>query len=136
MNTPITLLELGQVILFIALIIAIVYIVILVRNINQSMRVFKDLLKENKKELDDTLKNLPNLSNNLVEITGTAKEELKVVAGAVDNIKETTEMAASTVSIIRNDIVGKAKGILELLHLAKNVLLKEDEDSNKDKKSA
>lgn len=113
--------EFGLIVIFVGGIILVAYLIILVRNLNESVKSLKNLIQTNKDGINSTLKDIPIISANLVEITETAKSEMKAAQNAMQSLSDTAEMAAATAETIKNDIVGKAKSVLELIDLAKRV---------------
>ena len=109
------------------------YIMVLVRNINSSAKVIKELLKENKENIDKTLKDLPVISKNLAEVSETAKNEMKVVEGTLNSINETVELTAAAAHTIKNDVFGKISGIIGVLDFIRKLFFK-DKEEKEDKK--
>ncbi|MCL6560486.1 MAG: hypothetical protein K6U74_17170, partial [Firmicutes bacterium] len=107
-----------------------IYLVILIKNFNDSLRVFKGIFQANRDNIDETLKNLPVISKNLVEVSQTAKNELKAVESTLLNLNETAEATAATAQTIKNDIVSRAKNVIELIDLARKVFFKDREADN------
>lgn len=113
--------ELGLMIVFSVVIVVGVYLVRLLRNLNESVKVVKEILNKNKGRLDETLTNLPAISQNLNNITSTLNSELKTIEGAVSSISETVEMTAATAQVIKDDILTKLKSFLELIDIIKRL---------------
>jgi len=125
MDSTISLKDLGLVLIIIAAIVAFVYLIILIRNLNESVKTFKSLILGNKENIDKTLKDLPVITDNLVEISSTARNELQSVEAAIHNITETVEATAATANSIRNDLFGKIKGLVELIDTLRRIFFKE-----------
>jgi hypothetical protein len=123
--------ELGYLGLFILFVLGVAvgaYILILVRNLNSSLKVVKKILKENEENINKTLIDVPVISKNLVEITETVKTEAKVVENAFNSLNETFELTAATVSTIKNDIFGKINGIVGLIEFIRHIFFKDKEE--------
>ena len=111
------------------LIIICVYLIIILVNASRSIKIIKNILNKNQQEIDSTLKNIPQLSENLVNVSGTLEKELKVVENAIDNINETTQMTVDAAKTIKNDILGKTKSVIELIDFIKRLFInKKDEE--------
>ena len=108
-----------------------IYLIILIKNLNESIRIFKNVFQTNKDNINDTLQTLPVISKNLVEISSTARNELKAVESTIQSINDTTEMAAAAAQTIKSGVLDKAKSIIELIDLVRRVFLKEKEAADK-----
>jgi len=102
-----------------------VYLIITVRNLNQSLKSLGKLIHSNEENIDKTLKDLPVVSKNAIEITELLKNELKTVGQAINNINETAEMTAATAQTIKTGVVDKAKNVLELVDVARRIFVKD-----------
>jgi hypothetical protein len=78
---------------------------------------------------------MPLISKNLVEVTDTAKNELKSVESAIHSIGETIQYTAATAETVKNDILGNLKSILDIIELIKRLFFKDKkkEDFQKDR---
>jgi predicted PurR-regulated permease PerM len=120
--------DLGLIILFVLGIAVGTYIIILVKNLNSSIKVVKKLLKDNEENINKTLIDIPIISKNMVEITDTAKNELLVMGNAINSINETIEMTTATVGTIKNDIFGKISGIIGIIDVIKHIFFKDKDE--------
>jgi predicted PurR-regulated permease PerM len=124
----IKLMDLGLIILFVLGIAVGTYIIILIKNLNSSIKVVKKLLKDNEENINKTLIDIPIISKNMVEITDTAKNELLVMGNAINSINETIEMTTATVGTIKNDIFGKISGIIGIIDVIKHIFFKDKDE--------
>ena len=99
MQMAITLHDLLRIILYLAGAGALIYLALVLKNVLKSVNRFNDLLAENYKILDDTIKKVPSLTENALEITenvniitkdtqelmSASKPELEKVAKAAGN---------------------------------------------------
>ncbi len=92
-----------------------VYLILLLRNLNASIKVLKDILKDNKKNIDETLKNIPVISKNTAEITDTAKDELKMLEAAIHEFGATAELTSATAQTVNKDIIGKLRSLIDII---------------------
>jgi predicted PurR-regulated permease PerM len=120
--------DLGLIILFVLGIAVGTYIIILIKNLNSSIKVVKKLLKDNEENINKTLIDIPIISKNMVEITDTAKNELLVMGNAINSINETIEMTTATVSTFKNDIFGKISGIIGIIDVIKHIFFKDKDE--------
>ena len=122
------------VILTLLIIIICVYIIIILVNASRSIKIIKNILHKNEQEIDSTLKNIPQLSENLVNVSGTLGRELKTVENTLDNINETSQMTVDTVKTFKNNILGKTKSVIELIDFIKKLFVdkKDQEDSDEE----
>ncbi len=116
-----------------ALVIISVYIIVLIRNINGSIKVLKKLLKENRECIDSTLKDIPVISKNVVEISATAKDELKSVETAMQGLGEAGEMISAAAQTVRKDILGRIKGVVDLLDIITRVFFSDSSGAQPEK---
>ncbi len=105
MQMAITLHDLLRIILYLAGAGALIYLALVLKNVLKSVNRFNDLLAENYKILDDTIKKVPSLTENALEITenvniitkdtqelmSASKPELEKVAKAAGNVVETID---------------------------------------------
>lgn len=92
-----------------------VYLVLLLRNLNGSIKVIREILQDNKKNIDETLKNMPAISNNAAEITDTAKNDLKMLGAAIQEFGETAQLTAATAETVKTDILGRLKSLIGII---------------------
>jgi len=111
-----------------------VYLINLVRNINESAKILKDILRTNRENVDETLKNAPAVVKNAVEITDKLRNNLNVLEETLRNMHETAEMTAAAASTVKNDILTRLKGILELVELIRRVFFTEKSKAPEAKK--
>jgi uncharacterized protein YoxC len=103
-----------------------IYLIVLVKNLNTSVSAIKKLLKANTNNIDEALKKLPAISQNILEISDTAKDEMKAIGPAVKQWSETVEATATTVHTIENDFLSKIKGVIDFIELLIKILFKDD----------
>lgn len=120
--------DLGLLILFVLAVGIGAYIIILIKNLNSSLKVVKKLLKDNEENIHKTLTDIPVISKNLVEITDTAKGEVKVIENVIHSLNDTLEMTAATVGTIKNDIFGKISGVTGIIDIIKYIFFKDKEE--------
>lgn len=127
MDYALTLKDFFTLILSILGAVVLIYLIIFIRNLNESIKVLRNVLKSNSDNIDNTLKNLPSISQNMLEITDTANRELQSVENVIRNIDETVEMTAAAAHTVKDDIFGKTKSIIEFIELIKGIFSKREE---------
>lgn len=127
--------DLALVVIMVSVVTVSFYLVLLIRNLNKSIKLMKNVIQTNKENIEETLKNMPLISKNLVEVTDTAKNELKSVESAIHSIGETIQYTAATAETVKNDILGNFKSILDIIELIKRLFFKDKkkEDFQKDR---
>lgn len=116
----------GCILMFIFLGIIGSFVITLLINLNSTVKMVNDIIKKNKSNIDTTLKDMPLLYDNLVEISESAKGKMKEVEGLIENVYETSEVANLTISSIKSDIVDKTKNIVDIVHLLLKLLFYND----------
>ncbi len=125
--------ELGLAAFLIVGIIACIYLIFVLKNLNDSLKSFKSILNTNRENIDSTLKGIPVITENLIEISQTAKTELKYVEAALQSVSETVETTAAAANSARYDIFGKLKGIIDLIDTIRRIFFKAKETSSESK---
>lgn len=124
MMSDINWVELGLMFLIVLAIILCVYLIVLIRNLNKSVRKIKDIIDKNEDNVNQVFKDLPVVSNNLIEITDVAKKEVKAVENAVNSVSETVSSTAAAASAFKNNVVGKIKTAVRVIEVARFILPK------------
>ena len=118
----------GLAILFVLGVALAAYILILVRNLNSSLKVVKRILKDNEENISKTLNDVPTISKNLVEITQTVKGDVKVLENTISSLNDTMKMIAIPAGTIKHNIIDKINSVVELIDLIKHIFFKEKEE--------
>jgi len=100
------------------------YLIILIKNLNESIKIFKSLLKTNKDNVNNTLKDLPVITKNLVEASEIAKDELEFIQSAIKNVSDTAEMTAATAQTVKTGILGKIESVIEVVEIISKLFSK------------
>jgi len=146
MDTSLTIQDLFKLILFLLGIGAIAYLISVLRNVNKIVGQIRVILEANDKEINNTIKQLPEISENVNSITKEANKTIKeltpeingllhninVVSRKVENITSTidntTNRFGDTVDAVSESIVDTAlnfkynsKNITDYLNLLKEI---------------
>lgn len=122
-------LVLAIVLIAISIVVLSVFVILFIKNLNDSVKIFKGILEENRKNINDSLNRIPTITENVAEISETAKNELKSVESALKDFGVAAEYTVTAAKTVKNDIVDKFGGILEITRLLKKVLFKEKNQS-------
>lgn len=90
MTATITIQELFQFILYLLGIGLLVYLIIFIKNVNSLILRAKQMVEQNEKEIDTTLKQLPGISTNVNHISGDVKELIETVSPDVSDLIKST----------------------------------------------
>lgn len=122
MTTTLTIQDLFKLILFLLGIGALTYLILILKNINKLINQVNVVIESNEKNIDDTLEQLPLISENISSITKSTDTALKDltpeinglvqninnVSGKIDSITDsidsTTHKVSETFDIVTNSI--------------------------------
>ncbi len=107
------------------------YLILAVANLLRILKNVNQIIEKNKDSINQSVGKLPEITDNAAKITGMVKDNLdgleKVVAD-VGKISDTVKKGAET---IQNDIILKAKSLLELIDAVKKMYEKRKSKSSK-----
>lgn len=149
MTATLTIQDLFTFILYILGVGVLVYLIVLIKNLNKLVSNVKDLLKSNEKEIETTLNQLPGISKNLNCISEDTKELLESVSPEAKNIiyntssiskkvDNTSDKICNTIGIVSESVSSTASTIeynvknvndyielfVEIVEIIKNVITK------------
>lgn len=108
MTATLTIQDLFRLILYLLGIGALVYIIVLIKNLNNAITGIKNILNRNEKEIDTTIKQLPYIAQNINSISEEAKNFVKSVSPEaeklVSNASSLSERLDNTSSKVFNAI--------------------------------
>ncbi len=129
MDMTISLRELLFVILFIALIAAVVYLIITLKNISTAVKSVTLLVDSNSANLTEIIDSLPKIAKNLKETTDKAPEIMENinsvvsdVRGSVDTVTDTVDVVGAAVSKTTLDITEKADIVTQYISLGAEIV--------------
>lgn len=100
MDASLTIQDLFKLILYLLGIGALVYLILFIKNLNSAMSNIKNIINQNNKEIDTTLKQLPHISQNINDISEGVKELIKEASpdaiDLVSNVNSITEKLDNT----------------------------------------
>ncbi|QUH24618.1 hypothetical protein [Serpentinicella alkaliphila] len=101
---------------------ALVLVIIGLLRVNETLNILKGILHRNESNIDESLKSMPKILNNVEEITKEINGEMKSIKEAFRNIDETTEYTASAMQIVSEDILEPIKDVLDIISVVKDVV--------------
>jgi len=116
--------DVGQIILIVLGIVACVYLIILINNLNKSIAKIKTILDENEVNINQALKDIPVVTKNLIEISETAKKEVKSVEYAISSVSETVSTTAAAAGAFKNNVLDKIKTVVRFIEIARFIIPK------------
>ncbi|NLY17418.1 MAG: hypothetical protein GX045_00280 [Clostridiaceae bacterium] len=121
MNGVVTWNDLIKVVLFILgvgvlfyLLLAAIHLVGILKNINK-------MLDKNRESISNTLEQLPAITENVSKVSDIVREEMESLQKIVGNIGRISDSARETAEMLKNDIVVKAKNILDIIDWIKKL---------------
>ncbi|QEK13390.1 hypothetical protein FQB35_14535 [Crassaminicella thermophila] len=115
MNVQISLGDLGIMLLGTALLVLIIYAICLLKNLNDTVKVFKKVLQNNQYNIDKILDQAPSIAQNIESISSDLSNDVKAIQGTINQIVGTTEVAASTLAE-NNDVLSKVIGAIQIIY--------------------
>ena len=107
------------------------YLILAVANLLRILKNVNQIIEKNKDNINQSVEKLPEITDNAAKITSMVKDNLDglgKVVGDVGKISETVKKGAET---IQNDIILKAKSLLEIIDAIKKMYEKRKKKSSK-----
>ncbi|NLX64406.1 MAG: hypothetical protein GX022_06510 [Clostridiaceae bacterium] len=123
--------ELIVLVLFVLGSILICYLIVALANLLRILKNVNEIIDKNKDNINKSVGKLPEITDNAAKITGMVKDNLDglgKIVGDVEKISETVKKGAET---IQNDIILKAKSILDIIDAIKKLYEKRKKKSSK-----
>lgn len=121
MNATIRLGDLGLFVLGTALLVLIVYAILFLKNLNDTMGVVKRLVEDNRNNIDSVLEQAPSIASNIESISSDLSHDVKAVQDTFDQIIGTTEVAVS--SLTQNtDVLTSIVTVVQVITFIKELL--------------
>lgn len=86
MDTMISLKDLGMVVLWASLVAMLFYLALLFKRLNDTVKGVNRLIEENSSEIGQTIKEVPEITKNINDITTEANNGVQAVKGIVKNV--------------------------------------------------
>ena len=107
------------------------YLILAVANLLRILKNVNQIIEKNKDNINQSVEKLPEITDNAAKVTSMVKDNLDglgKVVGDVGKISETVKKGAET---IQNDIILKAKSLLEIIDAIKKMYEKRKKKSSK-----
>lgn len=102
----ITLSDLGLMLLWAALLVLIVYLILVLKKVNDTLKEVKEIIASNKENIEYTLNEMPSIAKNIDSITGEVSHDVKAVRETIDTITEKSGAAAKNLTDTDSIITG------------------------------
>ncbi len=100
------------------------YLILAVANLLRILKNVNQLIEKNKGNIDKSVEKLPEITNNAAKITKTVNESLDGLGKIVTDVGKVSETVKKGAETIQNDIILKAKSILDIIDAVKNLFEK------------
>lgn len=109
------------------------YLIMAVSNLLRILKNINQLIEKNKGHIEKTVEKLPEISSNTAQITGMVKDNLETIGKVVQDVGKISETVKKGAETIQNDILLKAKSILDIFTAIKQLFEKKKENNKKKK---
>jgi len=99
-----------------ALLVLIVYGILLLKNLNDTLKVIRKIVEDNRSNIDEVLDKAPSIAANVESISSDLSHDVRAVQGTIDQIVGTTEAAAGALSE-HTDILSTLMGFVQILNI-------------------
>lgn len=127
--------ELITIVLFVLGSILLFYLILAVSNLLKVLKSVNKLIDDNKDNIDKSLKDLPKITENTEKATALIKDNLEGIDKIVEKVGSISTSVKDGIDTIQNDIILKAKSILEIVDAIKRLFEKRKAKSEKKKKN-
>lgn len=122
----ISLRDLGLAVLVIAAICACIYSVVVLKNINDVVKQFKKLFKNNAENMNKIFAVLPDTVKNANELTVSAKDQIESIGPVVYSVGSSISETAAALSDKTTSGVSVVKSVIEFATVIKELLMKKE----------
>jgi uncharacterized protein YoxC len=109
------------------------FLIFAVSNLLRVLRNVNQLIEKNKDNIDKTVEKLPEIAENASKITGMVKNNLNDIQHVFENVGKISDTVKKGVDTIQNDIVLKAKSIVDLIDVIRRFFEKRKDQSKNNK---
>lgn len=127
--------ELITIVLFVLGSILLFYLILAVSNLLKVLKSVNKLIDDNKDNIDKSLKDLPKITDNTEKATALIKDNLEGIDKIVEKVGSISTSVKDGIDTIQNDIILKAKSILEIVDAIKRLFEKRKAKSEKRRKT-
>ena len=104
------------------------YLVLAAANLVRMLRNANKMVESIRPNLEKTMANLPEISDNAAKITTLLKDNMENLTKVMDNVGKISDSAKSAADIIQKDIIIKAKGLLDVADGLRRFFVKKKRD--------
>lgn len=109
------------------------YLILAVSNLLRILKNVNQILDKNKKHIDSTIEKLPEISDNTAKVTGMLKDNMETIGKVIDDVGKVSDTIKKGVDTIQNDVILKAKSIVDIIDAIKSFFDKKKENRKKKK---
>jgi uncharacterized protein YoxC len=121
LNAQISLGDLGMVLLGIAFLVLIIYAIILLKNLSDTIKLVQNTLRRNQSNIDGILNEAPSIAKNIESISGDVSQDIQSLQKTFDTITSNAEAAATSFSKNSNFLNWIISGI-QIIYSAKELI--------------
>lgn len=121
MNTMIRLGDLGLMLLGTALFILIIYAILFLKNLSDTIKELKTIVVQNRDNIDKVLDQAPSIATNIESMSADLSRDVKAVQGTIDQIVGSTEAAAGALAE-NTDVWTGILGIIQAVYVLKEFI--------------
>ncbi len=119
LDTTIRLGDLGTALLGTALLVLLVYAILVLKNLYDTMKVFRKIVEENASNLKSVMDRAPAIAENIESISGDLSHDVHAVQGTIENLLGTTEAAAGALAG-NTDVISSIMGVVQVIMVIKD----------------
>lgn len=113
--------DLIKVVLFILGVGVLFYLLLAVSHLVGILKNINKMLDKNRESINNTLEKLPAITENVAKVSDIVRDEMESLQKIVGNIGKISDAARDTAEMLKNDIVVKAKNILDIIDWLKKL---------------
>jgi len=113
--------DLIKVVLFILGVGVLFYLLLAVSHLVGILKNINKMLEKNRESITSTLGQLPAITENVAKVSDIVRDEMESLQKIVGNIGKISDTAKETADMLKNDIVVKAKNILDIIDWIKKL---------------
>jgi len=126
LDSTITWGDLFKTVIFILAAGALFYLLLAAANLVGILKNIRKTLEKNRESIDNTLEKLPEITDNVAKVSEMIKNEMESIEKVVKNVGRISESAKDAAEVLKNDILVKAKGILDVIDWIRKLFEKDD----------
>ncbi|TCO78631.1 DUF948 domain-containing protein [Marinisporobacter balticus] len=121
MDVQISLGDLGIMLLGFSLFVLIIYAILLLKNLTDTIKVFRSVLQDNQSNIEQILNQVPSIAQNVESISSDLSRDVKAVQHTFDNMIGKTEVAAARLTK-NKDVLSSIAGVMQVIYFIKKFM--------------